>query len=130
MGADQLSTDIPEPDRTWFALAAYNVGIGHLDDARILTRNNGRDPNRWIDVKDHLPLLSKKEWYSQTRYGYACGAGAGALCAEHPPRDSHLGDSARRRNAATTERAVSRAGILDCCRRDSATESIIARSSL
>ena len=70
---DQLPTDIPEPDRTWFALAAYNVGIGHLDDARILTRNNGRDPNRWIDVKDHLPLLSKKQWYSQTRYGYARG---------------------------------------------------------
>lgn len=70
---DQLSTDIPEPDRTWFALAAYNVGIGHLDDARILTRKNGRDPNRWIDVKDHLPLLSKKQWYSQTRYGYARG---------------------------------------------------------
>lgn len=70
---DQLSTDIPEPDRTWFALAAYNVGLGHLDDARILTRNNGRDPNRWIDVKDHLPLLAKKQWYSQTRYGYARG---------------------------------------------------------
>lgn len=70
---DQLSTDIPEPDRTWFALAAYNVGLGHLDDARILTRNNGRDPDRWIDVKDHLPLLSKKQWYSQTRYGYARG---------------------------------------------------------
>lgn len=70
---DQLSLDIPEPDRTWFALAAYNVGIGHLDDARILTRNSGRDPNRWIDVKDHLPLLAKKQWYSQTRYGYARG---------------------------------------------------------
>ncbi|KKN95407.1 hypothetical protein LCGC14_0179340 [marine sediment metagenome] len=71
---DQLSTDIPEPDRTWFALAAYNVGLGHLEDARILTRNNGRDPNRWIDVKDHLPLLSKKQWYTKTRYGYARGA--------------------------------------------------------
>ncbi|MFN3579249.1 MAG: membrane-bound lytic murein transglycosylase MltF [Pseudomonas sp.] len=71
---DQLPTDIPEPDRTWFAMAAYNVGIGHLDDARNLTRMNGRDPNRWIDVKDHLPLLSKKEWYSKTRYGYARGA--------------------------------------------------------
>ncbi|QJD60963.1 membrane-bound lytic murein transglycosylase MltF [Pseudomonas sp. gcc21] len=70
---DQLSTDIPEPDRTWFALAAYNVGLGHLEDARILTRNNGRDPNRWIDVKDHLPLLAKKQWYTQTRYGYARG---------------------------------------------------------
>ena len=71
---DQLPEDIPEPDRTWFAMAAYNVGIGHLDDARNLTRSNGRDPNRWIDVKDHLPLLSKKEWYSKTRYGYARGA--------------------------------------------------------
>jgi len=39
-----------------------------------LTRSTGRDPNRWIDVKDHLPLLSKKEWYSKTRYGYARGA--------------------------------------------------------
>lgn len=70
---DQLSSDIPEPDRTWFALAAYNVGLGHLEDARILTRNSGRDPNRWIDVKDHLPLLAKKQWYTQTRYGYARG---------------------------------------------------------
>jgi len=71
---DQLPDDIPEPDRTWFAMAAYNIGIGHLDDARNLTRSNGRDPNRWVDVKDHLPLLSKKEWYSKTRYGYARGA--------------------------------------------------------
>lgn len=71
---DQISADIPEPDRTWFAMAAYNVGLGHLNDARILTRNNGRDPDRWIDVKDHLPLLSKKQWYSQTRHGYARGS--------------------------------------------------------
>lgn len=70
---DQLSTDIPEPDRTWFALAAYNVGLGHLNDARILTRKNGRDPDRWIDVKDHLPLLAKKQWFTQTRHGYARG---------------------------------------------------------
>src|SRR5690606_42153780 len=54
----QLSNDIPEPDRRWLALAAYNVGLGNLDDARILSSNNGRDPDRWIDVKDPLPLLS------------------------------------------------------------------------
>lgn len=71
---DQISADIPEPDRTWFAMAAYNIGLGHLNDARILTRNNNRDPDRWIDVKDHLPLLSKKQWYSQTRHGYARGS--------------------------------------------------------
>lgn len=71
---DQISTDIPEPDRTWFALAAYNVGLGHLEDARKLTEKGGRDPNRWIDVKDFLPLLQKKQWYTQTRYGYARGS--------------------------------------------------------
>lgn len=64
---------IPEPDRTWFALASYNVGSGHLEDARRLTEGAGRNPDRWMDVKEFLPLLSQKEWYSQTRFGYARG---------------------------------------------------------
>jgi membrane-bound lytic murein transglycosylase F len=64
---------IPEPDRTWLALAAYNVGLGHLEDARILTQKNGGNPDKWVDVKKNLPLLSKKEWFQQTRYGYARG---------------------------------------------------------
>ncbi|XKG39586.1 membrane-bound lytic murein transglycosylase MltF [Marinobacter sp.] len=64
---------IPEPDRTWFALASYNVGFGHLEDARILTESAGKNPDRWMDVKEFLPLLAQKEWYSKTRYGYARG---------------------------------------------------------
>lgn len=64
---------IPEPDRTWFALAAYNVGFGHLEDARIITQSRGGDPDRWIDVRENLPLLARKKWYKQTRYGYARG---------------------------------------------------------
>lgn len=64
---------VPEPDRTWLALAAYNVGLGHLEDARILTQKNKGDPDRWVDVKKNLPLLSKKKWFQQTRYGYARG---------------------------------------------------------
>ena len=64
---------IPEPDRTWLALAAYNVGIGHLDDARQLTRLLGGDPDRWVDVKRHLPLLSKSQWHRKVRHGYARG---------------------------------------------------------
>lgn len=64
---------IPEPDRTWFALASYNVGFGHLEDARRLTEQAGRNPDRWMDVKEFLPLLAQKEWYSKTRYGYARG---------------------------------------------------------
>ncbi len=64
---------ISEPNRTWMALASYNVGFGHLEDARVLTQRAGFDPDNWIDVKKHLPLLQKKKWYTKTRYGYARG---------------------------------------------------------
>lgn len=64
---------IPEPDRTWFAMAAYNVGMGHLEDARIITERLGDDPDSWLSVRNHLPKLALNEWYPQTRYGYARG---------------------------------------------------------
>lgn len=70
---DKIPERIPEPDRTWFALASYNVGFGHLEDARRLAESAGKDPDRWIDVKEFLPLLAQKEWYSKTRFGYARG---------------------------------------------------------
>ena len=55
------------------AVAAYNVGFGHLEDARILTEIQGADPDVWLDVKQRLPLLSRKHWYKQTKNGYARG---------------------------------------------------------
>ena len=64
---------ITEPDRTYLALAAYNVGFGHLEDARILTQKGGLDPDKWEDVAKFLPLLAQKKWYKQTRRGYARG---------------------------------------------------------
>lgn len=70
---DQLDDSIKEPDRTWFALAAYNVGSGHLEDARTLAKREGLNPNKWLDVKKMLPRLSQKQWYSKTKYGYARG---------------------------------------------------------
>lgn len=69
----QIPDHIPEPDRTWFALASYNVGYGHLEDARRLAEGAGKNPDRWMDVKEFLPLLAQKEWYSKTRFGYARG---------------------------------------------------------
>jgi membrane-bound lytic murein transglycosylase F len=69
----RVSSQISGDDRTWFALAAYNVGLGHLNDARKLTQLQGGDPNKWVDVEERLPLLQQKEWYKQTRYGYARG---------------------------------------------------------
>ncbi|MEA5446349.1 membrane-bound lytic murein transglycosylase MltF [Gammaproteobacteria bacterium AB-CW1] len=70
---DRLPPEIEEPDRSWMALAAYNVGFYHLMDARMLTEQKGANPDRWMDVRDHLPLLSQRQYYTQTRYGYARG---------------------------------------------------------
>lgn len=70
---DRLPEDIPEPDRTWMTLAAYNVGLGHVLDVRELTRLQGGDPNRWVEVRDRLPLLTQAKWAKQTRHGYARG---------------------------------------------------------
>ena len=71
-----LPKSIPRSDRTWFALAAYNIGVGHLEDARVLTQRQGGNPNSWDDVEKRLPLLQKRSHYKDTRYGYAAGGDA------------------------------------------------------
>ena len=70
---ERMPARIQEPDKTWFALAAYNIGLGHLNDARIITQQQGGDPDRWFDVKLRLPLLRQKKFYKNTKYGYARG---------------------------------------------------------
>jgi len=52
-----ISEDIPEPDRTWYALAAYNLGYAHIEEARDLVERKGRDPDKWIEIKKVLPKL-------------------------------------------------------------------------
>ena len=69
----RLPDTIPEPDRTFLALASYNIGRGHLLDARTLARKLGKNPDSWIDMREVLPLLSDKQYYSTLRYGYARG---------------------------------------------------------
>lgn len=67
---------IPEPDRTYFALAAYNIGFGHLEDARILTQRAGGDADSWESVAEHLPKLEDPAYFDQTKYGQARGSEA------------------------------------------------------
>ncbi|SDL97492.1 membrane-bound lytic murein transglycosylase F [Franzmannia pantelleriensis] len=70
---ERLPESINGDDRLWMAMAAYNVGLGHLYDARGIAEQRGGDPDRWADVREALPLLQNSEWYSQTRHGYARG---------------------------------------------------------
>jgi membrane-bound lytic murein transglycosylase F len=68
-----IPSHVAEPDRSWLALAAYNVGYGHLEDARILAQMQGKDPDSWDDVRQYLPWLAQARWYRQARRGYARG---------------------------------------------------------
>ncbi len=70
---ERLDADIPEPDRTYLALASYNIGRGHLLDARRLARELDRDPDRWADMREVLPLLTEERYYRDLRFGYARG---------------------------------------------------------
>lgn len=69
----RLPHSIVEHERLWFALAAYNLGFGHLMDARKLASLAGKNPNSWTEVKQLLPLLEKRQYYRQTRHGFARG---------------------------------------------------------
>lgn len=69
----RLPVSIADDDRIWFALSAYNMGYGHMQDVRKLTELQGGDPDRWLDVKSRLPLLTQPKYYSQLNYGYARG---------------------------------------------------------
>jgi membrane-bound lytic murein transglycosylase F len=64
---------IEQPDRLWLTLAGYNIGFGHLEDARVLTDRDGADPDQWLEVKQRLPLLSKRKFYQTVRHGKARG---------------------------------------------------------
>lgn len=65
--------EITEPDRTWLAMASYNVGYYHVLDAQKIAIELGKDPHKWSDLQDVLPLLARKKWYKKTSSGYARG---------------------------------------------------------
>ncbi|MDT7043903.1 transglycosylase SLT domain-containing protein [Candidatus Nitronereus thalassa] len=69
----RIPTSVPMPDRRFFALAAYNVGLGHMEDARELAQRIKKNPDHWQDMTEVLPLLSQKKYYRTLRYGKARG---------------------------------------------------------
>ena len=104
---ERIPDDIAGPDRLWMALAAYNVGFGHLQDARILTRQQGGNPDLWRDVKQRLPLLAKRKYYRHAAHGFVRGwepvAYVGniryfyTILAWHEQREKRRLETARRR---------------------------------
>lgn len=73
---ESLPEHVHEPDRTWIALAAYNTGLGHVEDARTLAQRQKLNPDSWPDLKKVLPLLSKTVHHATLKHGYARGGEA------------------------------------------------------
>ena len=73
---EQVPPEAPEPDRTWLAVAAYNLGMGHLNGARFIASLVKRDPNSWYEMKEVLPLLAKPEYFARLKSGAARGGEA------------------------------------------------------
>jgi membrane-bound lytic murein transglycosylase F len=71
---EKIPERIPEEDRIWMAVAAYNIGFGHLEDARIITQMQGGNPDNWEEVRERLPLLSDESWYKRVQRGFARGS--------------------------------------------------------
>lgn len=73
---DSLPAEIPQPDRTWMAIAAYNLGQGHMNGARAIAKSLKRDANSWFEMKAVLPLLMREEYYRRLKSGRARGGEA------------------------------------------------------
>lgn len=73
---DQLPDEIAEPDRSWMATAAYNLGMGHMNGARAIARKLGKDDASWWDMKSVLPLLSRQDYAARLKAGRARGGEA------------------------------------------------------
>jgi membrane-bound lytic murein transglycosylase F len=71
---ERFDEDLPVRDRMWFTLAAYNVGAGHVRDARRVATEIGLNPDRWFDnVERAMLLLSRPEYARRAQHGYCRG---------------------------------------------------------
>ena len=73
---DTLPPSVGRPDRQWLAMAAYNLGMGHLNAARHIAKKLKADPDSWYEMKTVLPLLARPEYYSRLKSGKGRGGEA------------------------------------------------------
>ncbi|MER2538474.1 MAG: hypothetical protein ABTQ26_04445, partial [Azonexus sp.] len=73
---DSLPDEVDEPDRTWLALAAYNIGPRHFNNARLLARQLKADPNSWYEMKRVLPKMAQPKYLQQLKINRARGGEA------------------------------------------------------
>ncbi|MCB1908856.1 MAG: membrane-bound lytic murein transglycosylase MltF [Rhodocyclaceae bacterium] len=73
---DELPPEVDEPDRSWMAVAAYNVGMGHLRGAGAIARSLSKDDTSWKDMKNVLPLIAQPAYAARLSAGRGRGGEA------------------------------------------------------
>ena len=58
------------------AVAAYNLGMGHLNAARTIAKQLKANPDSWYEMKKVLPLLAKPQYYTHLKSGKGRGGEA------------------------------------------------------
>lgn len=117
---DALPDSVREPDRLWLALAAYNLGMGHLNGGRAIAESLKANPDSWYEMKKVLPLLSRPQYYKRLKSGKARGGEAVILVeniriyadilkryeAPHlpPERSAKAGETARKSGAGKAKK--------------------------
>ncbi len=69
----RLPSDLDEDEKIWFAVASYNIGMGHILDAIDLATKDGIKASKWIHLEPYVLRLSQSKFYKKTKYGYARG---------------------------------------------------------
>ena len=71
----QRFPDLPVGEQLWFALGAYNAGVGHVRDGQRLARRLGLDGSLWFDnVELAMLKLAEPEFARESVYGYVRGS--------------------------------------------------------
>ena len=92
---------IAEPDRTWLALAAYNVGYGHLEDARVLAQMSRQEPGLvGATCASSCRCWPRKQWYSRAQARLRARLGAGAIRASRCASTSRCSSGSMRQRGS------------------------------
>ncbi|MBT6755385.1 MAG: membrane-bound lytic murein transglycosylase MltF [Gammaproteobacteria bacterium] len=68
-----LPDNINNDDKIWYAIASYNIGFRHIEDAMKMADNEGVDSGNWYLLEPYILRLSQSKYYKNTKYGYARG---------------------------------------------------------
>ena len=69
----KIPSTVNPDDRIWYAIAAYNIGLRHIEDAMKMAKDDKVNEGNWYALEPYILRLSQSKYYKNTKYGYARG---------------------------------------------------------